>query len=315
MVLAEFLVFPICIRKVLETFPDCTRACRFRRNSSNFVGCTQYSNFGSTEIVDQSSNFLKTCVMYSSLILGVFLSLEILFLRCSSWLSLLTEANALLLLNVARGQKSTVLKIELGLLTFNYQLKPTGQIRNDSLLVLVQILSHSVFSLYLSFYGKFFTRQVEVENREKYFKFIIYKAKNANSGGKWRLLHQIPSSMAASFPYFNRKWMDLIHRNEYSYSRANILFTNENSWSKTFDILKTTKTIHKSNFENKNNLETRNGHKQKRMPIYWKVIARTWWELGTLLVCSLFQLVPYGSFLCLIVALSEQCDVAVGRSE
>ena len=93
-------------RNVSGTVPECVRTCGFKRNSSNLYRApkmrdTVLLNSWESFSVTLPSISSKTCVIYSSLILGTYVSRDWPFLGFSSCISLVTAANFRLFLNVA----------------------------------------------------------------------------------------------------------------------------------------------------------------------------------------------------------------------
>ena len=91
-------------RNVPGTVPDCVRICGFRRNSSNLDRAPKMrdsvllSSWDSFSVTLFSISF-ETCVIYSSLILGMDVFRDWPFLGCSSCVCLVTAANFRLFLN------------------------------------------------------------------------------------------------------------------------------------------------------------------------------------------------------------------------
>ena len=93
-------------RNVSGTVPECIRICWFRKNSSNldrarkmrdFVRLSSWDSF----LVTLLSISSETCVICSTLILGMDVFRDWPFLGCSSCVSLVTAANFRLFLNDA----------------------------------------------------------------------------------------------------------------------------------------------------------------------------------------------------------------------
>ena len=107
-------------RNVPGTFTECVRICGFKRKSSNLDRAPKMResvllNFWDSFLATLPSISSETCVIYSSLFLGTDVFRDWPFLRCSSYVSLVTAANFRLFLNVAiflKGKCYAVIKTE-----------------------------------------------------------------------------------------------------------------------------------------------------------------------------------------------------------
>ena len=108
-------------RNVLGTVLECVCICWFERNSSNLDRASEMRdsirlNSWDSFLVILPSISSETCVIYSSLILGMDVFRDWPFLGFSSYVSLVTAANFRLFLNVAiflKGKCYAVMKTEL----------------------------------------------------------------------------------------------------------------------------------------------------------------------------------------------------------
>ena len=94
-VLLTFLFSSVKIPGISRTVDGCTWTCESRRNPSNFSKMPLVSGFSFRNsynffLVILPSLYRETCVIYSPLYLGPFVSLDEFFLGCSFWLPLLT---------------------------------------------------------------------------------------------------------------------------------------------------------------------------------------------------------------------------------